>query len=284
LERRNLRVQPFKDDKALSSSNGLMIAALALAGRLLHAPEYAACAEKAARFVLDNLVRGGRLQSSWREGIAANPATSDDHAYFIWGLIELYQTTHSPEWLRLALQWTDNMLALFWDGEDGGLFLSGSDVSDLPLRRKNLQDGALPSGNSIAALNLLRLSRVTGREEYEAKSTAILDSLSSTVNAWPSGSAALLCTQLYMDNLGTEVVIANGKGLEEMLRLTHAYLPFTTVVVRGQGYESLNDLTVNMEAMDAKFDAATAYLCSKGACQQPVTDPKQLEEKLKSVF
>ena len=141
-----------------------------------------------------------------------------------------------------------------------------------------------PPATPVAALNLLRLARVTGNEDYENKASAILDALSPVVNAYPAGGTALLCTQLYMQNLGTEVVIANGKGLEEMLKPTEAFLPFTTVAVRGAGYEQMDNLTANMAAMEAKDDAATAYLCSKGACQQPVTDPKQLEEKLRNVF
>jgi uncharacterized protein YyaL (SSP411 family) len=284
LERRNRRAQPFKDDKVLASSNGLMIAALALAGRLLHEPEYTARAEMAARFLLDNLVRGGRLQSSWRDGVASSPATSDDYAFFIWGLFELYQNTNNPEWLGLCLQWTDSMLSLFGDDAEGALFLSGSDVSGLPMRPKNLQDGAVPSGNAAAALNLLRLARVTHREEYESKAVAILDALASVVTAWPAGSTALLCTRLYMENLGTEVVIANGENLDQMLKAAEAYLPFTTFAVRGQGYEKLDNLTVNMELMESKEGAATAYLCSKGACQQPLTDANTLKKKLENVF
>jgi uncharacterized protein YyaL (SSP411 family) len=284
LAARDKRPQPFRDDKALASSNGLMIAALALAARLLHKPDYAERAEKAARFLLDHLARSGRLQSSWREGRAAGPATSDDYAYLVWGLFELFQATYDPEWLRLALQWTDGMLRLFWDDENGGLYLAGADVSGLPLRPKNLQDGALPSGNSVAALNLIRLARATGREEYEEKAAAILDALAPAAGAWPSGATALLSARLYLESLGSEVVVANGKGLEAMLAPTQAFLPFTVVSVRGRGYEAMDGLTVNREAMEAQFDAATAYLCSKGACKQPVTEPNQLAGEIKKLY
>jgi hypothetical protein len=283
LERRLRRVQPFKDDKALAAGNGLMIAALALAGRLLDEPAYPGQAERTARFVLDNLVRQGRLMSSWREGVSAHPATSDDYAYLIWGFFELYQATHNPEWLQLAVNWADKLLALFWDEEGGGLFLSGSDITDLPFRQKNMHDGALPSGNSIAALNMLRLARVTGNEGYENKAAALLDALSPVVNAHPAGGTALLCTRLYQQNLGTEIVIANGQGLYEMLAAAQGYLPFTTISVRGEGYGQMDGLAPFAKVMEPKDGLATAYLCSKGACQQPLTDPAAIEEKCKSL-
>ena len=122
LERRLKREQPFKDDKVLSSSNGLMIAALARRAGCCSTGLYDTGRERRRSFILDNLVQGGRLMSSWREGVSAHRATSDDYAYLVWGLFELYQTTHNPEWLQLAVNWTDNMLSLFWDNEDGGLF------------------------------------------------------------------------------------------------------------------------------------------------------------------
>jgi uncharacterized protein YyaL (SSP411 family) len=284
LAERKKRVPPFKDDKVPAAGNCLMVAALALSGRLLHVPEYTAQAERTARFLLGSLAPNGRLMSSWREGIAASPATSDDYAYLVWALVELHQATRRPEWLAEAVRWTDAMLSLFWDDADGGLFLSGVDVKDLPLRQKNMHDGALPSGNSVAALDLLRLARLTGREEYEAHSGAILDSLAGMAEAYPEGLTALLCTKLYMENLGTEVVVAAGKGLEEMLKAAEGFLPFTAVSVRGEGYEKMDELAPAFAPMEAKFEAATAYLCSKGACQQPINEPKVLAEKLKGVY
>ncbi len=284
LAKRLTRPMPFKDDKVLTSSNALMITALAMAGRLLKEPEWVAQAERTARFLLDNLVKGGRLMASWREGNAAGPATSDEYAYLLWGFIELYQATHKPQWLQMAVHWANSLLALFWDEEDGGLFLSGSDVKDLLVRQKNMHDGALPSGNSVAALNLLRLGRLTGNEEYEIKSGAILDAMSGIAAAYPAGSTALLCTSLYQQNLGTEVVIVTGEGVDAMLEATRVYLPFTVVSVRGGGYEAMDKLAPYAVEMEAKDGKAAAFMCSKGACQQPVNDASQLAEKLRSVF
>ncbi len=284
LSERAKRVPPFKDDKTPAAGNGLMVASLALAGRLLREQAFIRQAECTARFMLGSLVQGGRLMSGRREGVAAHPATSDDYAYLVWGLVELHQATHNPDWLELAAQWADSMLALFRDDEDGALFLSGGDVHDLPLRQKNTHDGALPSGNSVAALNLLRLARLTGREEYEARAEAILDALAGMAEAYPAGLTALLMSKLYMENLGTEVMIASGKGLDEMLQAAEGYLPFTTVSVRGMGYEKMDALAPSFQPMDALYDTATAYLCSKGACQQPVTEPGALREKLRGVY
>ncbi len=284
LEKRLTRVMPFKDDKVLASSNSLMIAALALAGRLLRELEWVSQAEHTARFLLDNLAPGGRLMASWREGSASAPATSDDYAYLLWALIELHQATHKPEWLRHAVSWADSMLSLFWDEHDGGLFLPGSDVKGLLVRQKSMHDGALPSGNSVAALNLLRLSRLTGKPEYEDQSSKIQEALAGAASEYPAGSTGLLCASLYQQNLGTEVVIANGEGLEELLKETERYLPFTVISVRGAGYEEMDSLAPFAVAMEAKNGKANAFVCSKGACQQPVDEPGKLAAKLETVY
>ena len=164
------RIHPHKDDKILTAWNGLMIAAMAIGGRVLHNEVYTQAAEKAAEFILSKLVReDGRLLARYRDGDAAIPAYVDDYAYLIWGLIELYESTYKPKYLKKSLALNQDLIKLFWDNKSGGLFLYGSDSEQLIIRPKELYDGATPSGNSVAALNFIRLARMTGQHELEEK-------------------------------------------------------------------------------------------------------------------
>ncbi|HQA48726.1 MAG TPA: thioredoxin domain-containing protein, partial [Bacillota bacterium] len=160
---REKRIRPHRDDKILTSWNGLMIAALALGGRAFHSDEYIKAAEAAYGFIQRNLVRGdGRLLARYRDGESAFPAYLDDYAFLVWGLIELYRATFKTGYLKRALELNRDMLDLFWDEREGGLFLYGEDSEQLIMRPKEVYDGALPSGNSVALYNMLRLSRMTG--------------------------------------------------------------------------------------------------------------------------
>jgi len=280
LTERSKRVQPLTDDKVLTSGNGLMIAALSVCGRLLDTQEYYKRAEEAASFILDNLMTEGRLLSRWREGHAAHPATSDDYAYLIWGLIELYQSVHHPRWLKEAVTLTDSLLELFWDDQDGGLFLSGSDVTDLPLRLKNIHDGAVPSGNAVAAIDLIRLSRLTDHTAYEEKARAILEAFAGEMAASPMGCAGLLTAQTYLSHGLTEVTIVNGVGLKSMLNSVRQFNPFAVVSIVGQGYEEMNTLAPDAAGNAPMEGKATAYVCTRTGCQAPVTDPEVLRNML----
>jgi uncharacterized protein YyaL (SSP411 family) len=283
LKYRNKRVPPFKDDKVLTSSNSLMIAALALSSRLFGEPSYLVQAEKTANFILQNLSFNLRLMSSWRDSYTAHLATSDDYAYFVWGLIELYQASLKPFWLKTALEYNAKMLELFWN-KDGGFYLSGSDVSDLPLRQMNENDGALPSGNSVAALNMLKLSSITGDMELEEKSNLILKHLSEQVKSNPLGYTALLCSQLYQQLGGVNIVVVNGKELDKMIKPLYSLYPFVTYSVCGEGFEIIKGLIPHCAVLKAIDGKATAYLCQRGACQKPVTDCGELKEMINNML
>ncbi|NLN42596.1 MAG: thioredoxin domain-containing protein [Clostridiales bacterium] len=179
---RERRVHPHKDDKILTSWNGLMIAAMAIVGRVLNKPQYTKAAQKALDFILENLINeDGRLLARYRDGDAAYLAYLDDYAFLVWGLIELYQTTFDAEYLHKAIEFNKNMLDLFHDKENGGLFLYAKDGEKLIARPKEVYDGALPSGNSVAALNMLRLARITGDYHLEEKAYNQLNAFASIV-------------------------------------------------------------------------------------------------------
>jgi uncharacterized protein YyaL (SSP411 family) len=161
------RVHPYKDDKILTSWNGPMIAALAKAGRVFDHKEYIAAAEKAMMFFEKNMVVDGRLMVHFRDGEVKNKGFIDDYAFLLWAYIELYESTLDLEYLHKATKLTKEMLKLFWDQQDGGFFFSGSDNEELLVRQKEAYDGAIPSGNSVAAVHLIRLARLTG--DFEEK-------------------------------------------------------------------------------------------------------------------
>jgi len=173
FEYREKRMHPGKDDKILTDWNGLMIAALAKGAQAFDKPEYADAARKASDFMLSRM-RGtdGRFYHRYRDGEPAVMAFLDDHAFFVWGLIELYESTFEVSYLMAALEITDIMIEHFQDKENHGLYFTADDAEELILRKKEIYDGAVPSGNSIAMLNLLRLARMTGKAELEGKSNA----------------------------------------------------------------------------------------------------------------
>ena len=193
-EYRKHRVSPFKDDKILTMVNALMIAALSIAGYLMNEDNCIAAAKRCAVFIQKTMIQDGRLMASFRSGLSAHPATLEDYAYLAWGFLELYQATFEPKWLIESAQLMDQTIALF--GEEGEAFyMSGKDVADVPVRTKSNHDSALPSGNSIAAMVLLRLSNILENDLYRKKAEDVLTALSGEVNAYPFGFTALMWAQ-----------------------------------------------------------------------------------------
>jgi uncharacterized protein YyaL (SSP411 family) len=276
------RIPPFRDEKVMASVNCLMIAGLAVAGRIMDEDSYIQFAQSCASFVLENLVKDGRLQSYWRDGASNIPASSDDYAYLIWGLIELYESTFDPLWLEKALLFTNSMNSLFWDESGGGYFISGNDIDDLPLRQKNLHDGALPCGNSVAAMNLLRLSRICGNSEFEQYASDIITLMASGINSYPMAYCGILCADLYLKYKGREIVIVNGDGLEEMKEKLPRFSSFTVNSICGEGYDKMSRLAPFLKDYKAIDGKATAYVCCGGSCMQPVNDPESFKKLLEN--
>jgi uncharacterized protein YyaL (SSP411 family) len=192
LEVREDRVRPFLDDKILTGWNGLMVAALAKASRALGEAGYAEPALKAIDFIMDKLYRDGRLLRRYRDGEAAISGFIDDYAFLIWGVLELYETTSQASFLDTALELNDVALEHFWDEEDGGFYFTADDSEEVLLRRKEVYDGAKPSGNSVAALNLFRLGRITKEQMLEERASVLLRTFSEQVSASPTSHIFLL--------------------------------------------------------------------------------------------
>jgi uncharacterized protein YyaL (SSP411 family) len=288
LEARRLRVPPYKDDKVLTDWNGLMIAALAKGAQALGEPLYARAAEKAAAFLLERMTgERGRLLHRYRDGDAAIPGFLDDYAFLVWGLIELYEATFNTRHLQNALDLTGVMIEDFWDGDNWGFFFYGDDGERLIFRDKEIYDGAVPSGNSVAALNLLRLGRATASADLEDKAAKTLRSFSEDYARAPLAYTQAMAAIDFAAGPSYEVVLAGDSGAvktSEMLKaLRAAYIPNKVVLFRPVDVEAppiigLAEYTRYQLAIE---DKTTAYVCLNYACKEPATDPKKMLELLK---
>lgn len=265
---REKRVHPFKDDKILTAWNGLMIAAMAFGARTLGDNKYALAAEKAVNFIWQKLRReDGRLLARYRDGEAGLLAYVDDYAFLIWGLIELYQATFKTVYLERAMELNNDMLKYFWDAAKGGLFLYGSDAEQLITRPKEIYDGAIPSGNSVAALNLLRLAGLTSDENILQKAQSQLKAFGGTVQEVPAGNAYFLLAAYFSLVPTVELTIVGDSataGFDEMVAVANKYFH--------------PDLLLTVKLPEKTGVArATAHICQNFACQAPVTEAKDLE-------
>jgi len=284
LEARNGRVHPHKDDKILTDWNGLMVAALARAAQAFDEPAYAEAARRAADFILSALrLPNGRLLHRYRDGEAAMAANLDDYAFLVWGLIELYESTFDVRDLAAAISLNKDMLAHFWDENGGGgFFFSPDDGEALLLRQKELYDGAVPSGNSVAMHNLLRIARMTADADCEHKAAQIGRAFASQVLQYPSAATHLLLALDFAIGPSHEVVIAGGPRQTETRVLLRAlrsrFLPNKVVMLRDAEQErgSLSRIAPFTEHMIPVNGKPAAYICSNCTCAAPCTDAEAM--------
>ncbi len=279
LEARSQRVRPLRDDKVLVDWNGLMIGSLARGAAAFGSAELGQAAERGARFLLENLRDpGGVLLHRWREGDADLPAHLDDYAFFGWALIGLYQATFRPEYLRAAVDLTTQMLSRFWDDEGGGLFFTDRWQQDLPVRQKILEDGSLPSGNSVAAGNLLALARLTGDSGFEERAARLFGAAGEILREHPAAGCRLVMALDSAEGPSSEVVIVEGKdrpgGQQMLAALRERYLPDTVVhfLHGGRAPEELLLLAPFLAGCTPLEGRATAYVCRRQACAEPTND------------
>jgi uncharacterized protein YyaL (SSP411 family) len=285
---RNGRVHPLKDDKILTDWNGLMIAALAMGGRVLDVPEYVEKAAHAADFILINMrTPDGRLLHRYREDEVAFQATLNDYAYFVLGLIELYQSSFRPLYLKNAVDLTNHMLEHFWDDEDGGFFTTPDDGEKLIIRQKQTFDGALPSGNAVAMLALVQLSRLTGDPLYEERAIQIGKTFSQSVSQYPSAHINMMIAVDFLVGPAYEIVVVGNPEAEDtqnmMRKLETVYLPNKVALLKPEGKESrdLVEIAPYIEHFTSIDGRATVYVCENFVCDLPTTDVEQMMDILK---
>ncbi len=287
LEARSRRPRPFKDDKILSGWNGLMVAALARASWVLDEPSYVRAAAAAASFVLGAMRdKRGLLFRRWRHGEAAQEGCLEDYAAMVWGALELYEATFEVDWLEKALEMTGMMLDLFWDEKKGGFFFTSKEAEQLISRPKEAYDGAIPSGNSMAAMNLARLGRMLGKPELEERAWATLRAFSGSLTRAPVAHTHMLLALDLLLGPTQEVVIAGDldqPSTAEMLKeLRKGFNPRRVLLLKDKGEKGnrLAHLAPYVLSMEPGPSGARVYLCEGNSCREPLSNPRELEAAL----
>jgi len=286
LAARARRIRPHRDDKILTSWNGLMIASLAYGGAALDEPRYVDAAQRAAEFIWRTLFRDGQLLRRYRKGDARFPGTLEDYAYFSYGLLELYEASGQARWLASARELATRMIEQFWDAEAGGWYLSRRDDSALIATSKEIDDGAMPSGNSMAALVCLKLGRLLGDASLEAYGRRTLETFAATVTQAPWSFPQLLIAWDMALGPNREIVIAGDWHDAQMQRMRRVvarhFLPRTVVAFHepGANGEAARRLISYLGAQIPLQGKPTAYVCEGSVCQLPVTRAEQLETEL----
>jgi len=290
LARRTQRPRPFRDDKVLTDWNGLMITSFASAAQALEEPRYAQAAQKAGNFLLAKMKRSdGRLMHRYREGEAAIPAFLDDYAFFTQGLLSLYETTFNPQYLQQAKFLADEMIRLFADKITGGFFFSAKDDQALILRTKDAYDGAMPSGNSVAALVLGQLGRLMVESRYENAARATTDTFSAEMMSSPTGFTYMLSAFDYLLGPSKEIVIAgdqNDPNTQAMLReINEHFIPNKVVCLHPPRWASqakdIEALVPFVNGQNMLNGKTTAYVCQNYHCQFPTNDLEKFKELLR---
>jgi len=288
FEARSQRPRPGLDDKVLTDWNGLMVAALAQAARVFDEPEYESAARQTAQFLLDTMHDAdGRLLHRYRDGEAGIRATLDDCAFLIWGLLELYETTFEPRWLRAALDHMEACLDRFWDADGGGFYMTPDDGEALIVRPKEASDGAMPSGNSVQLMNLLRLARFTGRTEFEERAAELSQWAGSSARSRPTGCTALLMGLHWALGTPREVVVAGEREADETQALIDVlrdtYSPTTVTLHRPPGdAPEITELAPFTAAQTPLDGRPAAYVCQDFQCEAPTADPERLRAQLEA--
>ncbi len=280
---RNERVAPGLDDKILTSWNGLMLAAFAEAAAVLGREDYAEVAERNASFLLEGLLRDGRLLRTYKDGAAKLNGYLEDYAFLIDGLLALHEVTFSREHLEAAIELGNAMVQLFWDNATSQFFDTGHDHEELVVRPKDLTDNAIPCGSSMAVDVLLRLAVITGDGDMERRASGALRSVRQLMMTFPTAAGHWLGALDFYLSKPKEVVVVGERGEGDtaalLAEIHRNYIP-NRVMLGVEDGEQVADRLPLLEGRQKIDGAATAYVCENYVCQLPVTDPQALARQL----
>ncbi len=284
LKARRERNRPAVDDKVLASWNGLAISAFASAYGALQDERYLAAATKSAEFIFSKLVRQGTspmLFRRYRDGDVAIAGNLEDYSFLVAGLLDLYEASFDKRWMSASVKLAEEMVGLFWDADGGGFFMKPPGAEIVAI--KDGYDGPTPSGNSVAALDLLRLAEFTGNEDYREMAETTLKLFAETMESMPTGYLEMLAAVDF--SFGSkEIVIAGGwapEKLKEMVReIQTRYLP-TKVLALADGDPTMAKLTEGKASLKGM---PTVYVCENFACKAPVTDLPALKGQLDAML
>jgi hypothetical protein len=288
---RALRHPPLRDEKILVAWNGLMISAFAQAGFTLNEAKYTAQAAAAARYVLDEMRIDGRLRRISLDGAVAGPAFLEDYAFLIAALLDLYEADHDPRWLSEAYALQATLDRHYADEGGGGYFTSADDGERLLAREKPGRDGAVPSGNSIAAMNLLRLAEFSADPLYLDRATMLFSAFYETVERAPTALSELLLALEFRSQPIKEIVIVAPKrksgdrdGLDAMLKpLRSTFLPsrVLSIVHEGVDQDAHEKVVPLVGSKPTRQGKTTAYVCENRVCAFPTDDPEVFARQLR---
>ncbi len=279
---RSTRIKPGRDEKVLTAWNGLMLAAFAEAARVFKREDYRQIAVKNADFILRELrAPDGRLRRSWKHGSGAKlNGYLEDYSHLIEGLLSLYQTTFDERWFIASRQLADTMIVHF-AADDGTFYDTSDDHETLITRPRDLQDNAVPSGNSVAALVLLKLAAYTGEAKYRAHAESGLRLLQESIKQHPTGFGEWLLAYEFLVGDAVEVALVGDPAMPDFQALRDAastnYRPNQVMAVARPDAASQIPLLEGRTAINGK---ATAYVCRNRVCQLPVTDTAALTGQL----
>lgn len=278
FEHREKRVKPHRDEKIITSWNGLMLAAFAEASAVLNSEKYLKIAIRNADFLINNLFRNGRLLRTWKDGKARILAYSEDYANLIDGLTELFQVYPDPKYLKMIELLSDVLIEKFWDKQEGGFFFTSDEHEELGIRQKDFQDNAIPSGNSVAAETLLKLSKLTGKIEYEKYSVSIFSRVVHQAASYPNAFGRLLSALEFYFSSPKEVVIIGSKPNPLERYLYSNYLPNKVAIVNPPADVSSSlPLLADKRAIGGK---PTAFVCKNFVCEKPTTEVEEFKNQL----
>lgn len=273
---RKKRIHPQKDDKVLTDWNGLMISAFAKASIAFNNKDYLTTAISAATFVLDAIRDvDGRLLHRWRDGESGLSANIDDYAFFIASLLDLYEASFDLKYLKLADNFIVMALQHFWDDKNGGFFFTSDDSEELLIRQKDVYDGAVPSGNSVMLLNLLRLARMKGKTAYEEKANQLIKAFAGVIKKAPIAYSQFLCGLEFALGKSKEIVITS-KALNEQTTkfieiVNEKYHPNKVVLLKTDcNKEELARYSAFTKEIQI-LDIPAVYVCENFSCHLPIT-------------
>jgi len=286
---RRKRPRPHRDDKIITAWNGLMISAFARAAQVLGDIRYRDAATRAARFVRAELYReqDRTLLRTYREGASAVEGFAEDYAFLIQGLLDLYETTFDPKWIEWAMEIQARQDELFWDSADGGYFATSGKDAHILLRSKESYDGAEPSPNSVAVLNLLRLAQMLDRADWHVRAEKTLHAVGQQLANTPFAMPLMLVALDWLRATPKQIIIAgtlDAPDTQELLREIHSrFTPNTITILTdgGTGQAFFAKHVDFIKEIAPKNNRATAYVCENFVCQLPTSDVKALAELLK---
>ncbi len=286
---RKKRIPPLLDTKIITSWNGLMISAFARAGLAFQQPKYTKQAIKAASFLLSKMRKNGRLFRTYKDGRARHNSYLEDYAFLTAGLLDLFEATQNPRWFKAAISLQTTLQKHYWDKANGGYFRTSNDHESLIIRPKPNYDGAVPTGNSIQSMNLMRLFTWTTQDKYLKYAEKTFKYFGRRISRWPVALSEMLLAIEYYYDAPKEIILIKPNATASIQpflnKLRQQFLPNRVLIVATEGKEQkrLEKLFPLLHKKKSRNGKVTAYVCMKRVCELPTTNTTIFAQQLAKV-